>query len=378
MSQGHTRHARQGGRPAGQEHGLLLALAGLAVVLSVFYMTYTQFFSSRSALCSTMYSAAALAARLVLPTKSADVFDAASLPASADVAGGGDDLTFLTSSLSGTSSAALSIPKGLKPVKTVQFLKATGTRDENYGSLSVYNQTASHTPDIQKQLAIRPDVHLFTVDGPQVLILHSHTTESYAAAESVSYDPSASTRTTDNSRNVCRVGDEVYKALTAAGIEAIHDTDCYDYPDYDTAYTNSLTAIDKYLKQYPSIQVVLDIHRGAIEYSDGTRVAPTAIIGGKKAAQILIVTPCDESTALPVPDWQQNYRFGLRLQQTLQNLYPGLARPLALCPRRYNMQASHGSLLIEIGTDVNTLAEAEYSGQLLGNALGKLLPQLKG
>ncbi|MDR3551674.1 MAG: stage II sporulation protein P [Clostridia bacterium] len=279
---------------------------------------------------------------------------------------------------SAVTSADSASKNGLFPVKTVQFLTSEGVSDETYGGICVYNQTTSHKPDIKNQLAIRPDIHLDKTSGPQVLIIHTHTTESYASSYTGFYNPNSPTRSTDKTKGVVRVGDEIAMALEANGISVIHDTNYHDYPDFNDAYAKTLTDIQSDLKEYPSIQVVLDIHRDAIQYSDGTRAKPTAVINGKKAAQVMIVAPCDESTSLPIPGWLYNYRFGLRLQQKMQQLYPGLARPLNLCPRRYNMQVSHGSLLVEFGTDVNTLDEATYAGQLFGNALSQVLLSLKG
>ena len=77
------------------------------------------------------------------------------------------------------------------------------------------------------------------------------------------------------------------------------------------------------------------------------------------------------------PDWKINLRFALRLQQALETAYPGLARPIYFCPRKYNQDLSHGALLIEMGSEGNTLEEAVYSGQLLGNILVKVLEDLQ-
>ena len=132
------------------------------------------------------------------------------------------------------------------------------------------------------------------------------------------------------------------------------------------------------MKKYPSIKVVLDIHRDSIQEDDGTRIKPTAEINGKKAAQIMIVCGCGEvSSKLTVPDWKSNYRFALRLQQQLDSSSPGLARPVQLVDKQYNEQVSHGSLMINIGTDVSTLDEAVYSGQLLGQSLSTVLKNLQ-
>ena len=283
-----------------------------------------------------------------------------------------------SSLLSSKPSVSSAISGLLKPVTTLLLGPTKSAVYVNYQNVWVYNQTASHTADIAKQLSIRPDVYTFKKSGPQVLIVHTHTTEAYADSDSGSYDPNVSTRNPDKTKSVCKVGDEVTKELEANGIGVINDTTYNDYPDFTDAYAKALNVIQADLKKYPSIQVVLDIHRDDIQYSDGTRVKPTATINGKKVAQLMIVAACNEpASSLPIPDWQYNYRFGLRIQQELAKDYPGLARPLNLCPRRYNMQASHGSLLIEIGTESNTLEEAVYSGHLFGDALAKVLLALK-
>ena len=286
-----------------------------------------------------------------------------------------------SSSASAASQASSSVPASasvLKPVRTSQMGPKTGAQYETYQNICVYNQCTEHKADIANQLKIRPDVHIFAKKGPQVLIIHTHTTESFADRDDGYYDPSHPTRNADRSKSVCRIGDEIAKALEANGIGVIHDVNYHDYPSYSNAYAKTLTDIQKDLKQYPSIQVVLDVHRDAIQYSDGSRAKPTAVINGKKAAQVMVVAPCEEGDALPIPDWQMNYRFGLRVQKQLLSDFPGLARPLNLYPARYNMQATHGSLLVEFGTDVNTLDEVIYAGSMFGQSLSKVLLGLKG
>lgn len=258
-------------------------------------------------------------------------------------------------------------------VNTLQMGAGNSSMYQSYGNICVYNQT-HFSSDILKQLGIRPDVHINLKKGPQVLIIHTHTTESYAQSDTGYYSPSYSTRNPDKTKSVVKVGDLIAQQLQKQGIQVVHDTTYHDYPSYSNAYGKALASINKDLKKYPTIKVILDIHRDAIQYTNGTRAKPTAVVNGKKAAQIMVVSAANEpNSALPIPDWQYNYRFALRIQQALVNTYPGLARPLNLCPYRYNMQASHGSLLVEFGTDVNTLDEATYSGQLFGNVLAKVL-----
>jgi stage II sporulation protein P len=212
----------------------------------------------------------------------------------------------------------------------------------------------------------RPDVKIQKNGKPQVLIYHTHTTEAFEGV----------TRTTDKTQSVCAVGDEIAKQLQAVGIGVVHDTTYHDYPVYNGSYSRSLVTMQKLLKQYPSIQVTIDLHRDAMTRSDGTRLKPTAVVDGKKAAQVMIISGCDDNGDLGFPDWEYNFRLAVRLQKSMADLYPNLARPLNFCARRYNENVTHGSLLVEIGTHANTLEESVYGGELFGKALAKTLSQL--
>ena len=215
-----------------------------------------------------------------------------------------------------------------------------------------------------------------TVDAeaPYVLIFHTHTTESYQYLDRGYYTAKIPTRDSDPGRNMVRVGNEICAELERMGVSVLHDTAIHD-ARYTGAYAHSRESVLNYQKKYPSLQVLLDVHRDAIQQKNGVKIKPTATIGGKKAAQIMIISGCQEagSGVTDFPDWEQNLVFALQLQQALETAFPGLTRPLFFAPRRYNMHLSHCSLLVEIGTDANTLEEAAYSGRLLGRALGELL-----
>jgi stage II sporulation protein P len=358
----------------------MVALALAACFFTVIYGVTTY--------AGALSSAAVFSAKLTVPTGGAQIatenlgvlgslFASKNEDESESSASGVSSAS--SKSASSSASSAGSSPSGMKPVQTVLFGAKTGAKYENYENICVYNQTSSHKADIKNQLKIAPDFKIKTSEGPQVLIVHTHTTESFASADTGYYDPDYPTRNPDKSKSVVAVGNKIAQALEKNGIGVVHDTTYHDYPSYSNAYAKALASIQKDLKKYPSIKVILDIHRDAIQYSDGSRAKPTAVVDGKKAAQVMIISACNEpGSSLPVPDWQWNYRFALRIQQAMMNTYPTLARPLNLAPMRYNMHASHGALLIEFGTDVNTLEEVTYSGQLFGQVLSKVLLGLKG
>ena len=208
---------------------------------------------------------------------------------------------------------------------------------------------------------------------PQVLIVHTHATESYLQGDYGYYIASASTRSTDNTQNTVRVGQVLAQVLNDAGIVTINDTTQHDYPNYTGSYTRSRATIEQYLEQYPTIQVVIDLHRDAIGGGEDVKIKPTATVNGKKAAQIMILAGAQTGSVENFPNWQENFRFCLQLQRQLEADYEDLCRPLLFKACKYNFDISAGSILVEVGTDANTLEEAEYSATLLGRALTQIL-----
>lgn len=203
---------------------------------------------------------------------------------------------------------------------------------------------------------------------PQILIMHTHETESYEPYTRDFYDSSFTSRTTDDSKNMAAVGDAIAAQLENAGIGVIHDTTKHDYPSYNGSYDRSRVTVQNILDEYPSIKVVLDIHRDAIERADGTRIAPTTEINGKKAAQLMIICGCDDGT-MGMPNCLKNFRFASALQQQFETDYPTLSRPVLFDYRKYNQDMTTGSLLIEVGGHANSIEEAVYSGELIGKSL---------
>ena len=213
-----------------------------------------------------------------------------------------------------------------------------------------------------------------TKDAPSVLIYHTHTTETYQLLDRAFYADSFASRSNDSGRNMVRVGDEICKQLEEAGFSVLHDTEIHD-ARYTGAYEHSRAKVKSYLEKYPSIQITLDVHRDAILPDKTTKIKPTAVIGGKKAAQVMIISGCQEegNGVTDFPDWEQNLVFALQMQKHMEVLFPGLTRPLFFCARRYNMHLTHCSLLLEVGSDGNTLEEAVFSGRCIGKALAELM-----
>ncbi len=201
---------------------------------------------------------------------------------------------------------------------------------------------------------------------------HTHTTECFELEDKDWYDSDFGAKTTEADKNITAVGNEICKQLEASGISVIHDTLVHDYPSYDAAYDSSRETVSELLEQYPSIRIALDIHRDGIETAEGVRLAPTAEINGKDAAQIMIISGCDDGT-FGMPDYMNNFRFACELQSRTETMFEGLTRPILFDYRFYNQDLTDGSLLIEVGSHGNTLDQAKYSGELIGKALAALL-----
>ena len=263
--------------------------------------------------------------------------------------------------------------KSTEPAGSVEevFFRTSGATDTFQG-ISVRNATATKKPDFEMLLNKGPNLKVKDKSEPVVLIFHTHTTESYLLSDNGVFYKDYKTRSTDSTRNMIRVGNEICKVLENNGIGYIHDTSTYD-ESYEGAYARSRVSVEKYLKEYPSISIVLDVHRDAIYYSDTSHGKPTAEIDGKKAAQIMIITGAQEGYIKDFPYWEDNLRFALCFQKTAEDKYPGLMKPVYFCQRKYNMDTSLCSLLLEIGTDENTLYEEIYSGYITGQIMTEII-----
>ncbi len=268
-----------------------------------------------------------------------------------------------------SSKASSTIPAAANSKKlgsiTPQFFSPYTTANLHKGKVYVNNRTGLK---VDINTLIKGYNLKITDDSPQVLIVHTHATENYSTKDTY-YTKEDMARTGDESRNVIGVGNEVERVLKKAGIGVIHDKTLHDSPSYSGSYTRSYNTVENYLKKYPNIKVVLDIHRDAIGEGDDL-VKPVTEIKGKKAAQVMICVGSNTGSVDYYPNWEKNLSFGLKLQQNLETLYPGLARALYVAyDRCWNQNLSTGSIIIEFGTNGNTFKEAKYSATLVGNGL---------
>ena len=236
-------------------------------------------------------------------------------------------------------------------------------------NIAIYNHT-DYTVDIEQLLANAPKLDL-TGEGPQVLIFHSHATEAYTPEGDDVYEESDRYRTVDIEHNIVRVGTEMTAILEAAGIEVIHDTTLFDYPNYNDGYIRSSAAVEQWLKEYPSIQLVIDLHRDALETADGSTIYKTVAGTVDNCAQVMMVMGTD-AMGQTHPNWRVNLALAVELQNALCAKWATLARPIVLRPSRFNQHQSTGEILLEIGTHGNTLQEAITAGRLFARTIVEL------
>ena len=166
------------------------------------------------------------------------------------------------------------------------------------------------------------------------------------------------------------LGARLQERLEALGIEVLRDETLHDYPSYNSAYVSSRKSVQAYLEEYPSLALVLDLHRDAA--SGKQQLRPLAETASGTAARLMLVVGTNAG-GRSHPDWQKNCALALRLQTLLERRSPGITRPINLRAQRFNQDLSPGALLIEIGGAGNTHAEALTAVDLLAQAIAELL-----
>lgn len=246
----------------------------------------------------------------------------------------------------------------------------------NWNKIYVRNMTSKDI-DLQKEMAAGLTWAPAVSGEPEVLILHTHATEAYMPEDRDFYTAADPTHSENPAESVIRVGDVIEEQLKAAGVGVLHDKTLHDKESYTGSYNRSAETLKRYLAEYPSIKVVLDVHRDSVSSGEKDKVKPIVEIDGKQAAQIMLVMGCEDGKTTDFPNWRENFRLAIRMQQTCENLYPGLARPMYFAPKKYNQNLSTGAMIFEMGTEANTLDEAVYAGELAGKALSQVLLSLK-
>ena len=228
-----------------------------------------------------------------------------------------------------------------------------------YGTTKIDNQS---NYKLTEEMLV-PDVEIS--NKKDILIYHTHTCESYMPCDTYNYVMTGNYRTTDSNYNVVRVGTELSTYLTAKGFNVVHDGTYHDYPSYSGSYTRSLDTATRLLEEKPA-GLVIDLHRDAV--GNGDTYGPTVLINGQKVAQLMFVIGTDAG-GLEHPNWVQNLKIAVKIQETANAMYPGLFRSIIVRNSRYNQHICNGASIIEVGATANTLGECLLSMQCLANVL---------
>ena len=225
--------------------------------------------------------------------------------------------------------------------------------------------------DIKYNCTLKPDVEALmtrplswdlTSNEPTVLILHTHATESYTKSPGEGYTESAAFRTLSEDYNMISVGDRLAQLLEDGGISVIHDRALHDHPSYSGSYNHARKSTATYLEEYPSIRLVLDLHRDAAG-DEQNQMRTQATVDGQSSAQLMVVIGTNHA------NYEENLSLGLKLHAQLEQQAPGIMRPLQLRAQRFNQDLSPGALLIEVGAAGNTHPEAHTAARELAKAI---------
>ncbi len=226
----------------------------------------------------------------------------------------------------------------------------------------------SYSADLQKLLCKPLSWNL--ADGqPAVLIYHSHATESFSPTSA--YDETSDYHTLDTEQNMVSVGAHLASLLEAQGIKVIHDTALHDEPSYTDAYISSRKSVQDYLKAYPTIRLVLDLHRDAYEDENGNQVAQTVFSQGTRIAPLMFVVGSDYGGGNH-PNWQENLALALKLQTLIDERCPGICRNINLRSQKFNQDLSPNTLLVEVGSAGNSHDEALRAAEILASGITQL------
>ncbi len=250
----------------------------------------------------------------------------------------------------------------------------------SYSAKYIHNDTG-HTPNtealLKRDLSRKESIeYLSATKAPAVLIVHTHGTEAYSEDGAISYvEEEDLTRSVNIEKNVVSVGAVIGNYLNQQGISTVHCTVLHDQVQYKDSYSRAEQTIRTYLEKYPSIRLVIDVHRDSIMKSTGEMVRPVSLINGEAAAQLMCIVGSDWG-GQENPRWNGNLALALQVREKLNLQYENLCRPVYLRSSTYNQEIAPYSLLVEVGSSGNSLEEAHRSALALARILVEFIPSL--
>jgi len=248
---------------------------------------------------------------------------------------------------------------------------------------SYYINTTNYTIDLE-EVRNAPFPSSVSANGtePLVLVLHTHGTECYfrdntnlsdfaeGDVESFLIEKNTSFRSSDPTKGVVQVGKVFSETLNSLGVPTMHCTVMHDLEDFNEAYVQSAETVKRMLKENPSIQYVIDLHRDSVVRGD-SYVKSFASIDGENSAQVMLVVGTNQNGRHP--NWKQNLTVAAAFKDSMDSLFPELSRSLYLRTSRFNQEYLPGAMLLEVGSAANTLEEAENAARFAAKAFAEML-----
>jgi len=235
---------------------------------------------------------------------------------------------------------------------------------DSYGSVKIKNTTSIKLTESM----LKPDYNV--KNNKDIVIYHTHTCESYTPTQENPYEASGNFRTIDLEHSVVRVGRELEEHLKKLNFNVVRSELKHDYPAYSGSYERSLKTVQSLLGENNEAEIVFDIHRDAI--GSNSNFAPTVQINGENVAQLMFVIGTNDGGGKH-PNWKNNLKFAIKVQEKANEMYPGLFRNISLRTATFNQKVSNAASIIEVGATGNTLEEACRSMKYLSEILNIVL-----
>ncbi len=266
--------------------------------------------------------------------------------------------------------------EGETPAGNLKIVKTDLSKNPSAGTVYLKNNSPYDLNAADFLSADRLSLPAFGVPAapdapPLVLIYHTHGTEGYAEEGVTSYRKKDLPRSRDTEKNVVAVGKVLADTLNACGIPTLHLTTMFDAESYNDSYTYSNKAVRECMERFPTIKYAFDVHRDAL-VSDSYTYKTVTMDADKPVAQVMLVVGTDANGANH-PSWRSTLAFAVDTQYLLTYRLNNLVRPICIKKASYYQQDTGLGYLIEIGTCVNTLAEAKASAAILGETLAGLI-----
>jgi len=195
----------------------------------------------------------------------------------------------------------------------------------------------------------------------EVAIYHTHNAETYIPLDKKS-------KVQGKNGGITLVGEEIIKTLAENGVWGVQDLTIHDHPNFPRSYLESKKTASRLLNEYPELKVLIDLHRDA-----GIPRKQTTTVDGQESAMIMFVV--GNGQGIPNPHWQENLTLARKIANRLEEKYPGIVKAVRIKNGCYNQNLSPKAILVEIGSDKNTLEEALVAGRCLGEVLAEIIQE---